>query len=236
VNLGAEAVAGLEKITANMAVCNGILDPFALPPGPNNGLKDLTGNFGYINGVVYELRFPGSSGRGCSDYGLTSVPGNFGFADPDGCGNSATCLSNSLLDPTPGGDCVKISLAALNAIGDTVVTENAALTAFQERFDQDTNSAVYGTFPTYNSGYVTSATNGRRVIRVSFTDGPPGGSGRYNVIGFGCFFMAARPDASPPASSICLMYVGKCGESGAPVATPTLNTSSPGLTRWVLFR
>lgn len=233
INLGAEAVAG--RAAQNQA-CEGVLDPFAVPPGPNGGLGDPTGNFGYVPGHVYEVRFsPGSSGKNCSStFPLTSTTGNFGFADPDGCGPNVTCLRNALLDPNPGGNCVQISVEALDTT--TGNMGNAALKAMQDRFDQDTNSATYTTLAAYNSGYVNSATNGRRIVMVSMTDGyvPPGHSGQYNVEGFGCFFMADRPDASPPSSAICLMYVGNCGIVGPQANSGS--SSAPSLTKTVLFK
>jgi Flp pilus assembly protein TadG len=231
INLGAEAIAGRAN---QQQVCNGVLDPFAAPPGPPPGLSDPTGNFGYIAGYVYEVRFaPGNSGHNCSTiFPLNSTTGNFGFADPDGIGGSMTDFRREILDTTPGGNCVKIDLAALDP--NTGGSGNAALQAIQDRFDQDTNSAPYTTLAAYNSGYVNSSTNGRRIIRVAFRDNyvPPGMSGRYNVVGFGCFFMADRPDANPPSSAVCLMYIGGCGTSG----NATGSSNQPSLTRTILFQ
>ena len=59
----------------------------------------------------------------------------------------------------------------------------------------------------------------------------PGIPDPYNVVGFGCFFMPARPDARSPSAAVCLMYVGSCDISGRPNGG-----HEPSLTKTVLFR
>jgi hypothetical protein len=227
-NFGAQAVAGLEPMTE---VCGG-LDPFSpirLNPDPNN-----LGGFGYVIGQIYSVRLaPGSSGKNCSQYGLPgSVTGNFGLADPSDRQPSVVVFRDNILN----GDysnCVPIAGDALPA--DSGGGGNAILRAIQDRFDQDTNSQTYATHPDYVAGYLPRASgrNFRRIIRVAFNDEliPPGVSEPYNVVGYGCFFMAARPDAAPPSSAICLMYIGSCDISGRPTGF-----HEPSLTRTVLFR
>jgi hypothetical protein len=222
-NFGAEAVAGREPMTQ---VCGG-LDPFS-PMAID--LND--DNFGYVEGQIYSVRLaPGSSGKNCSDYGLPgSVTGNFGLADPSDRQPSTTVFRDNILN----GDytnCVPMASAALPTT--TGGGGNAILTAIQDRFDQDTNGAIYPDLSAYETGYLTSTTNFRRIIRVAFNDQviPTGTSDPYNVIGYGCFFMPARPDVSPPSSAVCLMYIGSCDISGMPDGG-----DEPSLTRIVLFR
>ncbi len=229
-NFGAQAVAGQEPL---QQVCRG-LDPFSpaqiLPGQPG---FDPDNPYGYTPGTIYSARLaPGSSGKNCADYGLPgSVTGNFGLSDPSGRSPSVPVFEDNILN---GGtsNCVQISVSSLDAM--TGGGGNAILRAIQERFDQDPDSNIYATYDDYRNSYATNntVTNFRRVIRVAFNDGViPHGSGLYNVIGFGCFFMPARPDAAPPSSAVCLMYVGQCDLSGQ----PTGNTN-PSITKLVLFR
>jgi hypothetical protein len=110
---------------------------------------------------------------------------------------------------------------------------NAILRAIQDRFDQDWISTLYVDHNAYETGYLNSVTNFRRIIRVAFNDQviPTGASDPYNVVGYGCFFMPARPAASPPSAAVCLMYVGACDISGRPTGG-----HQPSLTKTVLFR
>ena len=222
-NFGADAVAGQEPMTQ---VCGG-LDPFS-PMAID--LND--DNFGYVEGQIYSVRLaPGSSGKNCSDYGLPgSVTGNFGLADPSDRQPSTTVFRDNILN-SDYTNCVPVASNSLPVT--TGGGGNAILSAIQDRFDQDTNWTVYANQSAYETGYLNSATNFRRIIRVAFNDQviPTGASSPYNVIGYGCFFMPARPDASPPSSAVCLMYIGGCDISGMPNGG-----NKPSLTKIVLFR
>jgi hypothetical protein len=225
IEVGAEAVAGRATQTQ---VCEGVLDPFAVPPVDPT---DPTGNYGYTAGMVYEVRWSSGPGHTCpsTTFPLVGTTGQFGFADPDGCGPSQRCFEDAILDRNTGANCVQIALNALDST--TGNMGSAALSAMKTRFRQDTDWATYADLNAYNTGYVNSG-NGRRVIRVAFTDGViPHGSHPYNVEGFGCFFMADEPNASPPSAAICLMYIGNCGITGS---SESGNTAS--LTKTVLFR
>ena len=237
-SFGAEAVAGQLPLTD---VCRG-LDPFSpvrRDIGPyGTGTVDPTGNFGYVKGQSYELRLsPGNSGKNCGQQGVPgSVTGNFGFSDPNDCGTGTSCLRDTIINGSTGS-CVSLGPTVDAVPGDRGATILAAL---QDRFDQDNDLTTYSTLTQFEDLYLTETFNQshgraplRRQLRVEFNDGNiPTGSGTYNIVGFGCFFMEARPDVHPPSSAICLMYVGACGENGAP--TPTAIT--PSITRLVLFK
>ena len=247
-SFGADAVAG--QLPLNN-VCRG-LDPFSPvrrdsgpyadnPPTPvctTQGQLGCTwpGEFGYVRGQSYELRLsPGNSGKNCGTQGVPgSVTGNFGFADVNGCGNGTSCLVDTIVNGSQN-NCVSPGPTLPAVPGDRGST---ILRALQNRFDQDNDLNTYATWTNWNSLYLTRTITGtrapyRRQIRVAFNDGViPNGSGDYNVQGFGCFFMESRPDVSPPSSALCLMFVGSCGESGAP--TPTATT--PSITKLVLYK
>jgi len=227
---GAEAVAGRMPLTK---VCGG-LDPFSpirIPPG--------TPNYGYVIGETYMLRLaPGNSGLGTGCTGSLpplplggSVTGNFGFADSGGCGPSLNCFRDNILG-APDSNCVAIEPNALPAT--TGDMGNAAVRAMQDRYEQDTDENPYPLYSDYLNGYLESTTrNNRRIIRVAFNNGdiPLGNSAPYNVVGFGCFFMTQPVSVSPPASAICLMFVGSCDVSGMPTGG-----NAPSITKVVLFR
>jgi Flp pilus assembly protein TadG len=242
-SFGAEATAGQKKTNEP---CEG-LDPFSparidIPP-VGSGPVDPTGNFGYVVGQIYSIRLaPGNSGKNCSDYGLPGdVTGNFGFANPDPPGNGTRVFEDLLLNGYSG---------KCNGVGSTMPSipgggGSARLRAMQQRFQQDVPDQT--TYTDYSSCGIPNQFcipsngpsnnyhgNGRRFIRVAFNDGDiPAGHHDYNIVGFGCFFMAAEPDASPPSSAICLTYVGSCNAAtGAPVP----NGGGASLTQLVLFR
>jgi hypothetical protein len=179
---------------------------------------------------------PGEADKNCSDYGLTgSVTGNFGLADPSATQPSLTVFRNNLLN----GDythCVPV--LSDNALDTTTGNMgNAALTAMGERFDQDFNLNPYlgdpaSVYSQYQTQYLTSNTNFRRIIRVAFNNGDiPQGNHEYTVVGYGCFFLPVRPTAEPPSGAICAMFVGACGQSGAPTGGHHASITKP-----VLFR
>jgi Flp pilus assembly protein TadG len=228
-NFGAEAVAG--QVALN-EVCRG-LDPFSPARrdiGPyGTGTVDPTGNFGYVPGLTYELRLSHMNGQGCGEQGIPGcVTGNFGMADTGGCGGSASCWRNTMVNGSTG-NCV--------APGSTVPTTTGNLgsnveRALQDRFDQDMNTLTYATLADFNGPYQATS-NYRRMLRVPVNDGNiPNGSGDYNINGFLCFFMASRPSISPNSSAICLMYVGSCTDNG----TPSPWANKPSITKLVLYR
>jgi hypothetical protein len=252
-SFGADAVAGQLPLNE---VCRG-LDPFSpvrrdsgpyadSPPTPLCDPQGpqfqpgctWPGEFGYIRGQAYELRLsPGNSGKNCGMQGIPgSVTGNFGFADVAGCGNGVPCLTDTIVNGSKN-KCIS-SGPTLPARPGTSATP--VLRALQDRFDQDNDLVTRPTWNDWDGPYkdATLVNNGRdiyrRQLRVAFNNGniPNGSSGDYSVSGFGCFFMASRPDASPPSSAICLMFVGSCSENGNP--TPT--GATPSITRLVLYK
>jgi len=77
------------------------------------GLSDSSGNFGYIPGNIYEVRFcPGAGNcvavNSCGDYGIASSTGNFGLADPAGCGSNTPCIRDTI-ENSSSGHCVQIN-------------------------------------------------------------------------------------------------------------------------------
>jgi Flp pilus assembly protein TadG len=238
-SFGAEAVAGQLPL---QQVCRG-MDPFSpvrrdIGPFADNPVQGLPGDFGYVRGQSYELRLsPGNSGKNCGQQGIPgSVTGNFGFADVSGCGNGTSCLVDSIVNGS-----VEKCIGAGPTVGAVPGDRGSTiLGALQNRFDQDNDLALRESYDAFEDDYLTNTivvSNGRqpyrRMLRVAFNDGViPNGSGTYNIQGFGCFFMDARPIVHPPSSALCLMFVGACSESGAPAP----GAGAPSITRLVLFK
>ena len=111
----------------------------------------------------------------------------------------------------------------------------------QTRFDQDTYTATPLPYDTY---ITSSSLNYRRIIRTAINDGNiPNGSGTYNVVGYGCFYMVSRPVIDPgggggPAAAICMQFVGSCDINGVPTPNggPGSTTTASSITKLVLFR
>jgi len=235
-NFGAEAVAGQSPQTLASGrpapVCSG-LDPFSPP-----ALNPSDPNYGYVEGAFYSIRTaPGSSPQTCVNYGHTnSTTGNWNFADPNGCGNGQPCLLDSIMNGSYN-NCVETGWDLPAVTGDRGINITRTL---QERFDQDTYTADGLEYAQYKE---SSNLNYRRIIRVAFNDGNiPNGSGNFNVIGYGCFYMLSRPvmdpgGASGPAAAICMQFVGSCDENGVPTPiAPGSTSSSSSITKLVLFR
>ncbi len=158
-NFGAEAVAGQSPQTLASSpqsrVCNG-LDPFspqALDPSDLN-------NFGYSGWflLLNEAVTRRQSTIPVTDLGYTnSLTGNFGFADPNGCGNGMPCLEDSIINGSKN-NCVSIGPTLPNVCGKAGKPVPVAL---QTRFDQDSVT----TDPLPYSQYITLTTNYRRIIR-----------------------------------------------------------------------
>ncbi|MCI0626081.1 MAG: pilus assembly protein TadG-related protein [Acidobacteria bacterium] len=254
VNVNAEAVAGQLPQTK---VCSG-LGPFSpsrrdisYPPQAGE-VADPTGNFGFVVGQFYSLRKPGNPPNNnpnanndiCADRGVTGQTGNFGLADPQGCGNSVPCYRDTIINGS-NGNCVELGTDLDNSPGNMGINIQNGL---QARFAQDcvqngagNNEPAYPWDDYKNASLAlenqdpppTDCGLWRRVIPVGINDGniPVGEGDTYNVVGMGCFYMPFPPSATPPSSNICLQYVGRCDETGRPSGT-----GGPSITRIVLFR
>ena len=260
-NVNAEAVAGQQSQTK---ACNGI-GPFSPsrrdePPfctaGP--GCTGSDPDFGFVSNaatnyvppVYYTLRQPGT-GNGnntsdsCADKGINGTTGNFGLADPGGCGTNTPCYRETIVNGS-SNNCVELGSNEL-----PTVTGNKGLNVqrgLQDRFALDCvqNGAGQNDPPMPYSAYLaatlalensttppTGCNLWKRVIPVAVNDGTiPNGQGNYNVDGLACFYMPFPPSAQPPSSNICLQFVGACDITGRP---PGISTA-PSITRLVLYR
>lgn len=249
VDVSAEAVAGQFPQTRT---CNG-LGPFSpsrrdIPPFTPGG-TGTDPNFGFIVGTYYTLRQPGTGNLNqaqdiCADRGINGTTGNFGLADPAGCGTNTPCYRDTIVNGSTG-NCVELGNDLPTVTGNKGINVQNGL---QDRFAQDciqygagNNEPAYP-WESYKAATIalessdTPPTNcglWRRVIPVAVNDGTiPNGQGTYNVQGMACFYMPFPPRAQPPSSNICLVFVGSCDESGRPTGT----SGGPSITRVVLFR
>jgi hypothetical protein len=249
VNVNAEAVAGQ---LPQPKTCNG-LGPFSpsrrdIPPHTPGGAGNDP-NFGFTVGLYYTLREPGTGGGQqtadvCADRGINGQTGNFGLADPDGCGTNTPCYRETIVNGSTG-NCVELGNDLPTVTGNKGMNVQQGL---QDRFAQDCVQGGAGNndAPLPFADYVaatklleaspsppTDCGLWRRVIPVAVNDGViPTGQGTYNVVGMACFYMPFPSAAQPPSSNICLQFVGSCDESGRPTGLG----GAPSITRIVLFR
>jgi Flp pilus assembly protein TadG len=252
VNINAEAVAGQQPRTK---VCNGLapfspsrrdINPFCQPDC--NGTDPY---FGFTIGQYYTLRDPGTWNPQqaqdiCADKGINGQTGNFGLADPDGCGTNTPCFRDTVVNGS-SGNCVQLGNDLPTTTGNKGINVQNSL---WDRFQQDCVQSGGGNNdpPLSYSDYfnatkrmedgldpLPNSTCGlwRRILPVAVNDGTiPNGQGTYNVVGMGCFYMPFHITSQPPSSNICLQFVGTCDESGRPTGT----SGGPSITRIVLFR
>jgi hypothetical protein len=262
-NVSAEAVAGQQSQTK---VCNG-LGPFSPsrrdePPFCTAGAPGCTGTdpdfgfvsnaaTGYVPPIFYTLRQPGT-GNGqntddsCADRGINGTTGNFGLADPAGCGTNTPCYRDTVVNGS-NNNCVELAGDELPTItgnkGMNVqrgLQDRFALDCVQDGAGQNDAPMPFSAYLAQSLAYEapgatvpTDCILWKRVIPVAVNDGTiPNGQGNYNVDGFACFYMPFPPSANPPSSNICLQFVGACDPNGRPPGTST----APSITRLVLFR
>ena len=231
--------------------------PVPSPPPP----ADPTGNFGFVSNaptflppVYYTLRAPGGNNGNngnnnntsdiCADRGITGQTGNFGLADPAGCGTNTPCYRDTIVNGS-SNNCVELGADLPTTTGDKGINVQNGL---QDRFAQDCIQGGAGNndpplpYADYLSATLaleestsppTDCGLWRRVIPVAINDGNiPNGQGVYNTVGMGCFYMPFPSSASPPSSNICLQFVGSCDETGRPTGI----SGGPSITKIVLFR
>jgi hypothetical protein len=260
VDVNAEAVAGQLPQTK---VCSGIgpfspsrrdIAPFCSTTvgDPNYSATCGTGTdpfMGFTVGTYYTLRQPGTGNENqaqdiCADKGINGTTGNFGLADPAGCGTNTPCYRDTIVNGSEG-NCVEMGNDLPTVTGNKGINVQQGL---QDRFAQDciqngagNNEGAYP-YSAYETATLalenqdpppTNCGLWRRVIPVAVNDGTiPQGQGTYNIQGMACFYMPFPPSAQPPSSNICLQFIGSCDQMGRPSGL----SGGPSITRIVLFR
>jgi hypothetical protein len=226
VDISAEAVAGQLSQTKT---CNG-LGPFSptrrdIPPfcssnpsDPNYSAACGAGtdpNMGFVIGTYYTLRQPGTGNLNqaqdiCADRGINGTTGNFGLADPAGCGTDTPCYRDTIVNGS-NGNCVELGNDLPTVTGNKGINVQNGL---QDRFAQDCiqdgpgNGEPAYDYDSYKSATIaleesdnppTNCGLWRRVIPVAVSDGTiPQGQGTYNVVGISMFLYAV-PSIGPAA-------------------------------------